>query len=116
MKTMKILGWLGTITATGLVGAAGYALAVAPQAAGIRERLRTSYDELKSRLRGEMKTTPTEETATHEATQDAVSSEHAIEHGASGRERAADHGRKPHVAQPHLETASLHPFRAQRHG
>lgn len=115
MKTMKILGWLGTITATGLVGAAGYALAVAPQAAGIRERLRSSYEELKSRLRGET-TTSTEATATPEATQNAVSNEHVIEHGASGRARAADHGRKPHVTQPHLETASLHPFRAQRHG
>ncbi len=111
---MKILGWLGTITATGLVGAAAYALAVAPQAAGIRERLRASYDELKSRLRGET-TTATEGAATQDATQGAVSNEHTIEHGVSGRERAADHGRKPHLAQPHLETASLHPFRAQRH-
>jgi hypothetical protein len=116
-RIRKALAFLGTVTATGLVGAAGLALVYAPGAQGLRDRLRASYEELRSRMRGEWGTPSAgEESATEVPEPDAaVTREHALEHGVLGRARAAEASRRPPVGREAPSDATLHPFRARRH-
>jgi hypothetical protein len=108
----KTLAFLGTVTATGLAGAATLALAYAPQAQGARDRLRGVYDDLRRRLRGEA--TPEASTSEEQKTEAVRATEHALDHGPDARARAIERSRKPHVSST-VPEASVHPFRARRH-
>jgi hypothetical protein len=109
----KTLAFLGTVTAAGLAGAATLALAYAPQAQGARDRLRSVYDDLRRRVRGEA--TPEAPTSEEERKTEALrATEHALDHGPAARARAIERSRKPHVAST-VPEASVHPFRARRH-